>query len=163
MFGVKILTSPIPPTVNAGVVTKASPPRLTRRERQILDVVYRLRRATAAEVHRELPDAPTYTTVRGLLRVLESKGHLRHQEQGKRYVYLPSTPREDAGASLLSHVVRTYFDGSPTEAVRALIGAWGELTPTELDRLARLVERARGRRAAIPIDSLGIDANLHSS
>lgn len=125
-------------------MTKANPPRLSRRERQILDVVYRLKRATAAEVHRELPDAPTYTTVRGLLRVLETKGHLRHQEQGKRYVYLPSTPREDAGASLLSHIVQTYFDGSPIEAVRAMIGHDGQtLSPAELERLARLVERAR--------------------
>lgn len=124
-------------------MTKASPPRLSRRERQILDVVYRLRRASAAEVQRELPDPPTYTTVRGLLRVLESKGHLQHQEQGKRYVYLPSMPREDAGASILTHVVRTYFDGSPTEAIRALIGAWGALTAAELDRIAMIVERAR--------------------
>lgn len=122
---------------------KAPPPRLSRRERQILDVIYRLRRASAAEVHRELPDPPTYTTVRGLLRVLEEKGHLRHQEQGKRYVYLPSLPREEAGASLLAHIVRTYFDGSPTEAVRALIGIWSELTVADLDRLAMLVERAR--------------------
>ena len=124
---------------------------LGRRERQILDVVYRLRRASAAEVHRELPDAPTYTTVRGLLRVLEAKGHLQHQEQGKRYVYLPSMPREDAGASLLSHIVRTYFDGSPTEAIRALMGTWGDLTAAELDRLARLVDRARrGHRELNP-------------
>ena len=125
-------------------MTKDHPPRLSRRERQILDVIYRLKRATAAEVHRELPDAPTYTTVRGLLRVLETKGHLRHQEQGKRYVYMPSTAREDAGASLLSHVVETYFDGSPVDAVRAMIGHDGQrLSPDELDRLARLVERAR--------------------
>ena len=125
-------------------VPQASPPRLSRRESQILDVVYRLRRATAAEVHRELPDAPTLTTVRGLLRVLEAKGHLEHQEQGKRYVYLPSTPREDAGQSLLVHVVRTYFDGSVTQAVRALIGAGGiGLTPAELARLAGVVDRAR--------------------
>lgn len=130
-------------------MTKASPPRLSRRERQILDVVYRLRRASAAEVRRELPDPPTYTTVRGLLRVLESKGHLEHQEQGKRYVYLPSLPREDAGASILTHVVRTYFDGSPTEAIRALIGAWGDLTAAELDRIAKMVERARHERGGL--------------
>lgn len=130
-------------------MTKASPPRLSRRERQILDVVYRLRRASAAEVRRELPDPPTYTTVRGLLRVLESKGHLEHQEQGKRYVYLPSLPREDAGASILTHVVRTYFDGSPTEAIRALIGAWGDLTAAELDRIAKMVERARHERGEL--------------
>lgn len=124
---------------------RAGPPRLSRRESQILDVVYRLRRATAAEVHRELPDAPTYTTVRGLLRVLEAKGHLEHQEQGKRYVYLPSMPREDAGLSLLVHVVRTYFDGSVTQALRALIGSGSSrLSAAELERLAAVVDRARG-------------------
>lgn len=123
---------------------KARPPSLSRRESQILDVVYRLRRATAAEVHRELPDAPTLTTVRGLLRVLEGKGHLEHEEQGKRFVYLPSTPREDAGQLLLVHVVRTYFDGSVTQAVGALIGAEGiRLAPAELARLAGIVDRAR--------------------
>ena len=123
---------------------KGGPPRLSRRERQILDVVYRLRHATAAEVHRELPDAPTYTTVRGLLRVLETKGHLQHQEQGKRYVYVPSMPREDAGLSILLHVVRTYFDGSRTQAIQALIGAAGNaLSPAELERVARLIDRAR--------------------
>lgn len=125
-------------------MARAGPPRLSRRESQILDVVYRLRRATAAEVHRELPDAPTYTTVRGLLRVLEAKGHIEHQEQGKRYVYVPSMPREDAGHSLLLHVVRTYFDGSVTQALRALIGAGGSrLSAAELERLAAVVDRAR--------------------
>ncbi len=112
-----------------------------------MDVVYRLGRATAAEVHAELPDAPTYTTVRGLLRVLEEKGHLVHEEDGPRYVYLPSTPRKDAGASLLSHVVRTFFDGSPSEAMAALLGSEQDgLSDRELDRLARLVERARRDR-----------------
>ena len=118
-----------------------------------MDVVYRLGRATAAEVHAELPDAPTYTTVRGLLRVLEEKGHVRHEEDGPRYVYLSSTPREDAGASLLSHVVRTFFDGSPAEAMAALLGSQqaGGVSDAELERLAALVDRARqgkrGRRS----------------
>ena len=109
-----------------------------------MDVVYRVGRATAAEVHAALPDAPTYTTVRGLLRVLEQKGHLRHEEDGPRYVYVPSTPRDAAGASLLTHVVRTFFDGSPAKAVAALLGSrGGRVSDAELARLAELVERAR--------------------
>ena len=108
-----------------------------------MDVVYRLGRATAAEVTAELPDAPTYTTVRGLLRILEAKGHLRHEEDGPRYVYLPSQPREDAGASLLSHVVHTFFDGSPTRAVAALLGSDAPPSDAELARLSELIERAR--------------------
>ena len=114
-----------------------------------MDVVYRLGRATAAEVHAALPEAPTYTTVRGLLRILEEKGHLRHEEDGPRYVYWASTPREDAGRSVLSHVVRTFFDGSPAEAMAALLGSQqaGGVSDAELERLAALVDRAReGKR-----------------
>jgi predicted transcriptional regulator len=120
------------------------PPPLSRRERQIMDIVFRLGRATAAEVHAELPDPPTPTTVRGLLRVLEEKGHLQHEEDGKRYVYRPSTSRRDAGTSVLSHVVRTFFDGSPADAMAALLGTRGaRMSEAELDRLSLLVERAR--------------------
>ena len=130
---------------------RPGPPPLSRRERQLLDVVYRLGRATAAEVHAELPDAPTYTTVRGLLRVLEEKGHLHHQEEGRQYVYLPVTPRTDAGTSHLSHVVRTFFGGSAAEAMAALLGAQhAGVSEEELDRLAGLVERARRARRGRP-------------
>lgn len=112
-----------------------------------MDVVYRRGRATAADVHADLPDAPTYTTVRGLLRVLEEKGHLRHEEQGRQFVYLPSTPKSDAGTSQLSHVVRTFFGGSPAEAMAALLGAQAQgMTEDELARLEALVARARDRR-----------------
>ena len=110
-----------------------------------MDVVYRLARATAAEVHAELDDAPTYTTVRGILRILEQKGHLRHEEDGPRYVYFPSTPREDAAASVLSHVVRTFFDGSTSKAMAALLGG-AKPNDAELARLAELIERARDAR-----------------
>jgi BlaI family transcriptional regulator, penicillinase repressor len=127
--------------------SKQTPPPLSKRERQIMDVVYRRGRATAAEVHEELPDAPTYTTVRGLLRILEEKGHLQHAEEGPRYVYRPSTPREDAGASLLSHVVSTFFDGSAAKAMAALLGSSaGRVNDADLERLAELVERARVAR-----------------
>jgi BlaI family transcriptional regulator, penicillinase repressor len=108
-----------------------------------MDIVYQLGRATSLEVHARLPDAPTHTTVRGLLRVLEGKGHLRHEEDGPRYVYLPSTPREDAGTSLLSHVIGTFFGGSPSRAMAALIGRDEPLAEAELERIARLVEDAR--------------------
>lgn len=109
-----------------------------------MDIVYRLGRATAAEIHRELPDAPTYTAVRGLLRVLVDKGHLEVERDGLRYVYRPRTPRESAGASLLTHVVQTFFDGSAAKAMAALVGSPGvRLSSEELERLARIVEQAR--------------------
>src|SRR5918997_1173209 len=97
------------------VMSKQSPPSLSRRERQIMDVIYRLGRATAVEVTAQLPDPPTSTAVRGLLRILEEKGHLRHEQDGVRYVYFPSTPREAAGTSVLTHVVRTFFGGSAAD------------------------------------------------
>jgi predicted transcriptional regulator len=131
-------------------VSRRYPPPLSRRERQIMDVIYRLERATAAEVLAELPDAPTYTTVRGLLRVLEAKGHLRHEQEDRRYVYIASLPRATAGASFLSHVVRTFFDGSPTDAMAALLGSQSErISDDELARLATLVAKARrGKRGS---------------
>lgn len=122
----------------------SSPPSLSRRERQIMDVVYARGKASAAEIHAALPDAPTYTTVRGLLRVLVEKGHLRHEQQGRRYVYLPSTPRDKAGASSIAHVVRTFFAGSPADAMAALLGSQkGRISDAELARLAALVAKAR--------------------
>ncbi len=122
-------------------MTKPEP--LSRRERQILDVIYHLGRATAAEVLERLPDAPTYTTVRGLLRVLESKGHVRHEEDAGRYVYFPTTTKQRAARSALKHVVSTFFDGSPSRAMAALLGSERELSEEEIERLAELVERAR--------------------
>jgi predicted transcriptional regulator len=114
-----------------------------------MDVVYRIGRVAAADVHAALPDAPTYTTVRGLLRVLVEKGHLRQEKEGRRYLYVPSTPRPAAGASSLVHVVRTFFAGSPTDAMAALLGSQREpLSERELDRLAALIAKARrGRRS----------------
>jgi BlaI family transcriptional regulator, penicillinase repressor len=120
------------------------PPPLSRRERQIMDIVYRIGHATAAGIHAAMRDAPTYTTVRGLLRVLVVKGHLELEREGKRYVYRPSTPRRDAGASSITHVVRTFFSGSPSDAMAAFLGSErGRITDAELDRLADLVARAR--------------------
>jgi predicted transcriptional regulator len=124
-----------------------SPPDLSRRERQIMDVLYRMGRATAADIHAALPEAPTYTTVRGLLRILSDKGHVRHEQEGRRYVYVPSTPRPDAGASSIAHVVRTFFGGSPADAMAALLGSQKDrISDAELARLASLVSKARRGR-----------------
>ena len=117
---------------------------LSRRERQIMDVLYRTGRATAADVQAALPGAPSDSTVRTQLRVLEAKGHVVHETQGNRFVYSPSVPRHSARRSALRHVVETFFDGSRTQAVAALLGTdAGKLTADELDRIESLVRRAR--------------------
>ena len=117
---------------------------LGRRERQIMDVVYRLGRAAVADVMRELPDPPTYSAVRAMLRYLEHKGHLRHSRDGARYVYEPTVPHGDAQRSALRHLVRTFFRGSRPGAVAALLDLPGKgLTDTDLDRLRDLVRRAQ--------------------
>ena len=117
---------------------------LSRRERQIMDVLYRLGRATAADVQAALPGEPADSTVRTQLRVLEGKGHVTHEAEGTRYVYAPTVPRHSARRTALRHVVDTFFDGSRGKAVAALLGAdAGRLSPDELDRIEDLVRRAR--------------------
>ena len=117
---------------------------LSRRERQIMDVVYRLSRATAAEVLDALPDAPSYSTIRALLRVLEEKGHLKHEQDGPRYVFLPTVARDKARRSALRQLVQTFFEGSTAQAVAALLGEPGaNLSDDDLDRLSRLIDQAR--------------------
>lgn len=113
-----------------------------KRERQIMEIVYRRGRATAAEVRADLPDDPTYSSVRGMLRYLEGKGHLRHELDGVRYVYLPTSPKKEVRASALSHVVRTFFDGSVSTAVAALLQS-KPLTREEHEQLSRLLDRAQ--------------------
>jgi predicted transcriptional regulator len=115
---------------------------LSRRERQILDILYAKGSATAAEVHAAMPDAPSYSAVRALLRILEAKGHATHQAQGTRYLYLPSVPRESARNSALTRIVQTFFDGSAGQAAAALVDS-GSLSDEELTRLAALIDRAR--------------------
>jgi predicted transcriptional regulator len=125
-------------------MTKPSPAQLSRRERQIMDIIYRLGQATAAEVMDGLPNPPTYSAVRAMLRILEEKDHLRHEEQGPRYVYLPTLPREKARSSALKQVVQTFFQGSTEQAVAALLGMSADrLSDEELDRLAQLIDQAR--------------------
>jgi predicted transcriptional regulator len=117
---------------------------LSRRERQIMDVVYARGEATAAEVHADLPDPPSRTAVRTLLHILEAKGHLRHKQVGLRYVYQPSRPRGPAGKSALRRVLQTFFDGSLEKAVAAhLADTASKPSPEELARLAELIAQAR--------------------
>src|ERR1700694_1887670 len=117
---------------------------LTRRERQIMDILYKRGRATAADVMEEIPGDPSYSTVRAQLRLLEEKGHVRHEEQGLRYVYVPAVARRAARRSALRHVVDTFFDGSAEKTVAALLGGErARLSEAELDRLADLIGKAR--------------------
>jgi BlaI family transcriptional regulator, penicillinase repressor len=117
---------------------------LTRRERQIIDILYRRGRATASEIRDELPGHPSDSTVRTQLRVLEDKGHVRHEEEGLRFVYVPAVPRHAARRSALRHLVDTFFDGSAEKVVAALLGADGaRLSEEELARITDLVARAR--------------------
>jgi len=126
-----------------------SPPTdLSRRERQIMDVIYRLGEAGAAEVVEHLPDRPAYNSVRVTLGILERKGLVRHRRDGTRYVYSPTVPAERARDSALRHVVRTFFRGSPSKAVLTLLDSPStRLSAEELNELAAWVEAAkRGRR-----------------
>ena len=117
---------------------------VSRRERQILDILYARGRATAAEILGSLPDPPSYSTIRALLRVLEQKGHVRHEEDGPRYVFYPRVSRQRASVTALRHVLNTFFDGSAVAAATALVdGSASKLSPQELDGLEALIERAR--------------------
>jgi predicted transcriptional regulator len=121
---------------------------LSRRERQIVDVLFKLGRASAAEVRAQLPDAPSYSAVRALLRILEEKGHVRHEQDGPRYVYMPTVGRDTAKRSALRHLVQTFFEGSATQAISALLDSSpSKLDDAELDRLSLMLEQARKRGA----------------
>ena len=128
-------------------MTNPSHSALTRRERQIMDILYRRGRATAAEVMEDLSGDPNYSTVRTQLRVLEEKGHVRHEEQGLRYVYSPAVPRSAARKSAMRHLVDTFFDGSAEHAVAALLGGEGaKLSDEQLDRISDLLKKSRAKR-----------------
>ncbi len=125
-------------------MTKETQGTLARRERQIMDVLYARGRATAQDVLDALPDPPSYSTVRALLRVLEGKGHVRHEQDGPRYVFLPVVTREKARRSALRRVLDTFFDGSTEQTVAALLDLQSSrLDPQELERLAKLIDKAR--------------------
>lgn len=117
---------------------------LSRRERQIIDILYSQGQATAAEVQAELPDPPSYSAVRAMLRILEEKGHVRHEQDGPRYIYRPTLARDSAKRSALRHMLQTFFDGSAEQAISALLDdSSARLSDAELDRLARIIDQAR--------------------
>ena len=118
--------------------------QLSRRERQIMEIVYERGRATAAEVRAHMPDPPSYSAVRAMLRILEDKGHLRHVQDGPRYVFLPTIPREEASETALRKLVRTFFGGSPEGAMAALFDLEGDqLDEKALQRLSEMIEEAK--------------------
>ena len=116
---------------------------LSRRERLIMDILFRRGRATAAEVQSDLPDEPADSTVRTQLRILEAKGHVRHEEEGLRYVYMPVAPRAAARRSALRHVVDTFFEGSTEKVVAALLGNGSRVSAEELERITALVSKVK--------------------
>jgi len=117
---------------------------LSRRERQIMDIVYQRGKASVSDVVERVPDPPSYTAVRAMLRILEEKGYLKHRKEGPRYVYSPTLPRTNAARSALRRVLQTFFDGSMEQAVAALLDiAESELSDAELDRLAAIIEQAK--------------------
>ena len=117
---------------------------LSRRERQIMDIIYQKEKATAAEIKDLMPDPPSYSSVRALLRVLEDKGFLRHKEQGPRYIFYPTINREKAKTSALKHVMKTFFDNSTERLVAALLDmSDSNLSDEELDKMAQLIDEAR--------------------
>ena len=117
---------------------------LSRRERQIMDILYQRGRATGSEIHQALPDAPTYSAVRAKLRVLEEKGHVRHEAEALRYVYVPTVARDTARKSALRHMVSTFFAGSVEETVAALLDlSSANLAPEDLARISALIDTAR--------------------
>ena len=123
---------------------KQADPHLSRRESQIMEIVYERGRVSAAEVRERLADPPSYSAVRALLRVLEEKGHLCHEQDGPRYVFLPTVPREKARRSALARLLRTFFDDSAEGAVAALIDLQAsQLEAEDYDRLVEMIERAR--------------------
>jgi len=118
--------------------------QLSRRERQIMEIVYELGRATAVEVRERMPDPPSYSAVRAMLRILEDKGHIIHEQDGPRYVFLPIVPREEASETALRRLVRTFFGGSPEGAMAALLDLDGDrLDEDALQRLAEMIDEAR--------------------
>jgi BlaI family penicillinase repressor len=123
---------------------KGNRPGLSRRERQIMDILYKSSRATAAEVMNELSGEPHYSTVRTQLRVLEGKGYVRHEEENLRYVYVPAVPQDEVSRSALKQLIDAFYDGSMENVVQALLGLEGSrLSQKKLDRIAAMIERAR--------------------
>jgi BlaI family penicillinase repressor len=125
-------------------MAKRAEAQLSRRERQIMDIVYARGEASVADVHEVMEDRPSYSAVRALMRILEDKGHLKHRAEGTRYIYTPTRGRKEASRSAMRRVLSTFFDGSADEALAALLDT-SPSTPSraELDRMAKLIEQAR--------------------
>jgi BlaI family transcriptional regulator, penicillinase repressor len=129
-------------------MTKTAHHDLSRRERQIIDALYKLGRASAADIRTELPSAPSYSAVRSLPRILEEKGHIRHEQDGPRYVYVPVVGRDNAKRSAMRHLLQTFFDGSTSQAMSALLDvSSSRLDDAELERLKKLIDQARKQGA----------------
>lgn len=125
-------------------MTKQTHSNLSRRERQIMDIIYKRAQATAMEMMENLPDPPGYSAVRAMLRLLEEKGYLKHQQDGLRYVYLPTVSREKARQSALKQMLQTFFDDSTEDAVATLLDiSKSKLSKADLDRLSKLIDEAR--------------------
>ena len=121
-----------------------TPSGLSRRERQIMDILYQRGKAAASEVREAMPDAPSYSVVRAMLRVLEDKGHVKHQAEGLKYVYLPTVARDKAKRSAVKHLLDTFFKESPEQVVAALLDVSStRLTREELDRMSEMIEKAK--------------------
>src|SRR5947209_543501 len=121
-----------------------SPDGLSRRERQIMDILYQRGKSSATEVREAMPDAPSYSAVRAMLRVLEDKGHIRHQAEGLKYVYIPTVTRDKAKRSAVKHLLDTFFNNSPEQIVAALLDVSAtRMTNEELDRMAEMIEKAK--------------------
>ena len=121
-----------------------STPGLSRRERQIMDILYQRVKASASEVREAMPDAPSYSAVRAMLRILEEKGQVKHQAEGLKYVYVPAVPRDKAKRTAMKHLMDTFFSGSPEHVMAALLDVTStKLTADELDRMAQMIDRAR--------------------
>ncbi|HTX38240.1 MAG TPA: BlaI/MecI/CopY family transcriptional regulator [Bryobacteraceae bacterium] len=117
---------------------------LSRRERQIMEILYQRGKASASEVREAMPDAPSYSAVRAMLRILEEKGHLKHQEEGLKYVYAPIVPRDKAKRSAVKHLLDTFFNGSPEQIMAALLDVSStRLTREELDRMSAMIDKAK--------------------
>ena len=123
--------------------------QLGRRERQIMEIIYKRGSANAAEVLADIPDAPTYTSIRGMLRLLESQGYLRHEQDGPRYIYFPTADPDRVSKSALKHLVKTFFDDSASSAVAAMVGVYEkDLSDADLDALQQLIDNARAKGGA---------------
>ena len=132
-------------------MAESSPLELGKRERQIVETLYRLGEASVAEVRGALPDPPTYSAVRGMLKLLADKGVVRFRQQGKRYLYRPAAPKHKTGRSALRNLVQNFFADQPADAVAALVDGWaGKLSPEDLLRIRQLIDEAEADRIAKP-------------